>query len=204
MRTPRLKPVGGARPKGDTVPMTIAVQSDVGFFSTLFQSIAADLAMIMDAEVSFGQPRVDRETERRAGADQVHISFRFLVHHDGKDHHGSALVPLADAITLAGHLMMMGPEDLEEARQATDLDRTMKEAMLEVGNFIAGAIDAVIRTWYPAGATCRSVGCQGVRADVRPAFPYEEGDPIVVGATEAKVASNPPYTIIVQLPPPPG
>jgi hypothetical protein len=184
--------------------MPTQVKSDVEFFSTLFHSIAADLAMIMDAEVSFGKPEVAREWTRPAGKGRVHVSFRFLVHSAGVEHHGSVLVPLPDAITLAGHLMMMGPDDLAVARQATDLDRPMKEAMLEVGNFIAGAIDAVIRTWYPPGASCRSAGCQGVRADVRPAFPYEEGAELVVGRAEAQVAKNEPYWILLQLPAPPG
>jgi hypothetical protein len=184
--------------------MPTQVANDVEFFARLFQSISADLAMIMDAEVRFAKPEVSRETARVAGSGQVHVSFRFLVHHDGEDRHGSVLVPLPDAITLAGHLMMMDAEDLKEARLLTELDRPMKEAMLEVGNFIAGAVDAVIRTWYPHDATCRSVGCQGVRADVRPAFPYAEGDELAVGHTQAEVAGNPAYTLSVQVPPPPG
>jgi hypothetical protein len=184
--------------------MPTQLVNDVEFFARLFQSISADLAMIMDAEVRFAKPEVSREEARVAGLGRVHVSFRFLVHHDGLERHGSVLVPLPDAITLAGHLMMMDSDDLQQARQLTELDRPMKEAMLEVGNFIAGAVDAVIRTWYPNGATCRSVGCQGVRADVRPAFPYREGDELAVGRTQAEVAGNPPYTLIVQLPPPPA
>lgn len=182
--------------------MQTQVVNDAEFFARLFQSISADFAMIMDAEVRFAKPEVSRQEARVAGRGAVHVSFRFLVHHDGLERHGCVLVPLPDAITLAGHLMMMDPDDLKQARKLTDLDRPLKEAMLEVGNFIAGAADAVIRTWYPSDATCRSVGCQGVRADVRPAFPYEEGDELAIGRTQAEVAGNPPYTLIVQVPPP--
>ena len=177
-------------------------QDDRAFLKTLFQSISADLAMIMDTEVSLADPEVTRATERAAGLGQVHISFRFSIHQGGEDHQGCVLVPLPDAITLAGHLMMLEPEELGQARERTDLDRPLKEALIEVGNFIAGAIDAVIRTWYPSDAACRSNGCQGVRADVRPALEYEEGAELVIARSQAQVGGFDPYSLILQIPPP--
>ena len=176
--------------------------TDLEFFTSLFESIAADLGMIMDTEVEIREPRVGRRTERVVGAETIHISFRFFVHCEGVDRQGCVLVPLADAVTLASFLMMLDPEEIVEGRKAAELDRPLKEAMLEVGNFIAGAIDAVIRTWYPGEATCRSHGCQGVRADVRPALEYEEGSELVVGWAEARISPYESFEMSVQLPPP--
>ncbi|MCI0548992.1 MAG: hypothetical protein L0027_17140 [Candidatus Rokubacteria bacterium] len=184
------------------MPTDIAT-NDLAFFTSLFRSVAADLAMILDTEVSMEIKGAERHKKRASGVGKVHISFRFLIHHEGEDHHGSVLVPLPDAIGLAGFLMMHEAAEVEQDRKREDLDRPLKEAMLEVGNFIAGAIDAVIRTWYPPESSCRSTGCQGVRADVRPAFPYREGRELVIGRARTRVAKYPEFEAIVQLPPPP-
>jgi hypothetical protein len=186
------------------MPTETSTTPDQTFIASLFKSVAADLAMILDTEVMMEAKAVERQAARVAGAGAVHISFRFLVHHEGEEHHGSVLVPLPDAIGLAGHLMMHEPTEVEAERARQDLDRPLKEALLEVGNFIAGAIDAVIRTWYPPESSCRSTGCQGVRADVRPAFAYREGGELVVGRARARVAKYPEFEAIVQLPPPPS
>ncbi len=175
---------------------------DLGFFETLFESVAVDLAMIMDTELAIDGVSVERRPERAAGEDQIHISFKFQVQ-DGTDvHHGCALVPLPDAISLACYLMMTPEEEIAEMRSMETLDPSLKDAMIEISNFVAGATDAVVRTWYSAEATCRSSGCQGVRADVRPAFPYEEGAQLAVGRAQAKIASFPPFEMITMLPVP--
>ena len=139
---------------------------------------------------------------RAAAAENVHISFRVQIQDQGEPAHGCALVPLPDAISLACYLMMTPKEEIAEMRAMDMLDPPLKDALIEVSNFIAGATDAVIRTWYSAEATCRSAGCQGVRAGVRPAFPYEEGAELVVGRAQAKIASFAPFEIITMLPTP--
>jgi hypothetical protein len=186
------------------MPTDTSTDTDQIFVASLFKSVAADLAMILDTEVTMEATAAERHSQRAAGAAGVHISFRFLVHHEGEDHHGSVLVPLPDAIGLAGHLMMHDTTAVETERARVDLDRPLKEALLEVGNFIAGAIDAVIRTWYPPESSCRSTGCQGVRAGIRPAFDYREGRELVVGRARTRVAKYPEFEAIVQLPPPPA
>ncbi|MEM7305203.1 MAG: hypothetical protein AAF682_00965 [Planctomycetota bacterium] len=182
--------------------MPADIAPDTEFFEAMFQSIAADLAMIMDTSIAVDGLACERANKRAAGEGQVHISFKFLVHHEGVERQGSVLVPLPDAIALASYLMMMAPEEIEEQRQNPDLDRPLKEAMLEVGNFVSGAIDAVIRTWYPSDASCRSLGCQGVRADVRPAFDYGEGDELAVASAAISVEDFEPFRMVVQMPPP--
>ena len=46
-----------------------------------------------------------------------------------------------------------------------------------------------------------SEGCQGVRADVRPAFPYEEGSELIVARVGACFDPFPPFELILMLPP---
>ena len=184
--------------------MATDTSADLEFFVAAFRSIADDLSMIMDTQIEVGEPSTERVQARVAGEGQVHISYRFLVHDEGRDYHGCVLAPLPDSIGLASYLMMMQPDEVAQRRKLTELDRSLKESIVEVGNFIAGAIDAVIRSWYPSEASCRSLGCQGVRAGVRPAFPYREGAELAVGRATVSVAGYEPFEMIVQLPPPPA
>ena len=109
-------------------------------------------------------------------------------------------MPLADAVSVAAYLMMAPDEEVAEHRGTEDLDRSMKDAVLEVGNFVAGAADAVLHNWYPEGYSVRSAGCQGVRADVRPAFPYEEGTELIVGKCTSKVHDYDSFDLLLLLP----
>ena len=45
-----------------------------------------------------------------------------------------------------------------------------------------------------------SKGCQGVRADVRPAFPYEEGAELLVVRAKTKVHDFPSFELIGMFP----
>jgi hypothetical protein len=184
------------------MPCVITPQ-DTAFLGQLFQAVSSDLSMVLDTEVKLEGVSSERLAERAAGKEKVHISFRFLIHSEGTDHHGCFLVPLPDAIGLAAALMMREPQESEAERKRTELDRPTKEALIEVGNFVAGAVDAVIRTWYSPEATCRSAGCQGVRADVRPAFPYREGDELLVGRAKGRVGPYPEFEALVLIPVPP-
>ena len=179
-------------------------QEDERFYEALFQSVSSDLGMIIDQELAIEDVRVTRETARPAGMGGVHISFRVELTLGEATYHGCVLAPLPDAITLASFLMMVPEEEIEERRGLDDLDASLKDAMLEVGNFVAGAVDAVVRDWFDEGTTSRAAGCQGVRADVRPAFTYEEGDVLVVGRAKAELPGYEPFELIAMLPAPPA
>ena len=45
-----------------------------------------------------------------------------------------------------------------------------------------------------------SAGCQGVRPDIRPAFPYVEGQPLLVGVAESSLAGFEPFEMLLVLP----
>jgi len=180
-----------------------ATTSDSETIEAIFERIAADLGMIIDKEIRISSVSAGRETKRPAGQEAIHISFKLGVRYDGEAKQGCLLIPLPDAITIASYLMMIPDESVEVHRAATELDRSMKDAILEVGNFIGGAADAVLRG-ISARASVRAEGCQGVRPDIRPALAYQEGSELVVGRAQAQVAGYPPFEALLLLPPPPA
>jgi len=177
-----------------------ATISDVELIEGIFTRIGSDLEAILDHELIFEDIQTERASSRVAGEEQVHISFKLGVQRGDGWLHGSLLVPLPDAISMACFLMM-APDDVVEANRGLEApDEAMKDAMLEVGNFVAGAADSVLRTFFPEGHGVRAEGCQGVRADVRPAFPYQEGDELIVGRAFACLHTFPAFEMILMLP----
>ena len=65
-----------------------------------------------------------------------------------------------------------------------------------------GATDAVVGMCYPEGLSVRTAGCQGVRAGVRPALAYAEGDELIVGRAKVRIHSFPWFEAILILPTP--
>ena len=177
-----------------------ATSADQELVQSIFDRIGADLGMIIDRSVHVNECQAERVDARVAGEGSIHISFRLGVRIDSINKQGCVLMPLAEAISVAGYLMMMSEEDVAEYRGRDSLDTSMKEAMLEVGNFIAGACDAVLRRSLPDGSSIRSEGCQGVRADVRPALEYDEGEELVVGRARAAIDEFPEFEMILMLP----
>lgn len=166
----------------------------------ILHRIGADISMITDRELAIESNEVQRASERPAGAGGVHISFRFGIHDGEGVSHGCLLMPLPEAIALAGYLMMQPDAEVAEKRELEAPDEPLKEAILEVGNFIAGATDAALRESIGGGHKVRPEGCQGVRADVRPALVYEEGTPLVVGHAKATLEGHEEYDMILVLP----
>jgi hypothetical protein len=162
--------------------------------------MATDLSMIIDREFVVEDVRVERRTQRPAGAGGVHISFKLGIDVGGESRQGCLLVPLPEAVALAGFMMMLPNEAVSTERHRTELDGPFKEALLEVGKFLAGACDSVLRPALSVGSTTRSDGCQGVRASVRPALSYAEGDALLVARARARVHDFEPFELILMLP----
>ncbi len=177
-----------------------ATSEDQQLVQAIFDRIGADLGMIIDRSVDVADCQAERVDCRVAGEGSIHISFRLGVRIDSINKQGCVLLPLAEAISVAGYLMMMSEDDVVQYRGRDTLDRSMKEAMLEVGNFIAGACDAVLRRSLPDGVSICSEGCQGVRADVRPALEYDEGEELTVGRARAAIDAFPEFDMILMLP----
>jgi len=165
----------------------------------VFQRVAGDLSMIADRELEILEVSMDILDHRAAGADSIHISFRLTFEMDSGTYHGCLLVPLAEAVTLAGSLMMLGDDMIEANRASDSIDDSIKDAVLEVGNFVGGATDAAFRA-LDLTARINFNGCQGVRADVRPALTYTEGQEMITGRAKVAVAGFGEAEILLLLP----
>lgn len=165
------------------------------------EHVAADLSMIIDREFEIQSLGVSRSTKRVAGESVIHLSFRIDFELQKETLGGCLLMPLPDAIAIAGYLMVMGDEEVAAEREQTNLDRSMKDAMLEVGNFVGGASDAVVRHWNGGSKmSARSGGCQGVAAGALPNFMHSAGSELIVARIRASLASFDPFEMILMLP----
>ena len=177
--------------------------ADRDLVESLFERISADLGMIIDHPLTFEGVEAERLDHRPAGEGEVHVSFRVELTLQGQTGQGSFLLPARHAITAGGYLMMATDEEVERWRERDEIDASMKEAILEVSNFVAGSIESVLRRVAPGEVSVRSGGCQGVRADVRPAFQYEEGTELLVGRAQGSLEGYEPCTAMLMLPVPP-
>ena len=167
----------------------------------VFERVAGDLSMIADRELEIVEVQKEVLEQRASGNGQIHISFRLSIEVQDSAHHGCLLVPLPDAVTLAGSLMMLGDDMIADGRTRSDLDPASKDAILEVGNFIGGASDAAFRAMdLPARVSFE--GCQGVRADVRPALIYDEGQELLTGHAKVNLAGFGETQFILMMPRP--
>jgi hypothetical protein len=162
--------------------------------------IADDLSTIVDRTLALSNVTVEKIDARVAGKGVVHIAFKLRFERAVDALYGALLVPLPDALALAGCLTMMPDDQVALQRKATKLDAGMKDAIVELGNFVAGAVDAVMRESRANIARARSAGCQGVRADVRPAFPYTEGQELVLVRATARLHEFEPFELLLMLP----
>ncbi|MEZ5979906.1 MAG: hypothetical protein R3F34_17075 [Planctomycetota bacterium] len=177
-----------------------ATESETKTVQAVVHRVADDLAMIIDRPVTLRDVQVSRVSSRAAGSGRVHISFKLQLQRDGEERQGSLLIPLPDAIALSGYLMMMPDDAVLEHRGDDTLDRATKDAILEVGNFVGGAVDAALREQFDGAVRAKSIGCQGVRADVRPAFVYAEGEELLLARATARVHEFDAFELILMLP----
>ena len=165
----------------------------------MLEQVAADLTQATDREIRVWDVRSFPTAERLAGHGEVHVSFQLAVQHGGTVRHGALLVPLPEAITLGLSLCLVEEREIEEARAWTRLDRTTKEAIVETGRFVAGAVDTILASHVP-GASVVLAGCQGVRPDVRPAFPHAPEEPLTAIVSRARIGRYPSFELVCMLP----
>jgi hypothetical protein len=162
--------------------------------------MATDLSLLLERELELGEPVLESVTRRPAGKDRVHIAFKLAIESGAEGEQGCLLVPLPEAVALAGYLMMKEDDEVRSERARASLDGPTKEALLELAKVLASACHAVLGRVLPAST--RSGGCQGVRANVRPALAYREGDRLLVARVQARLAEFEPFELILVLPDP--
>jgi hypothetical protein len=144
--------------------------------SGLVHRIATDLSMIIERDVRVLSCDVRRAGERAAGAGVVHIALKQAYRHGERAAHGCLLVPLPDALTLAGFFLMLPDDVVAAQRSLATVDAATKDALLEVASFVAGSLGSSLAGEGPAGIEVRSASCQGLRPDAVPALAHEPGN----------------------------
>lgn len=175
---------------------------DATLVSVILERIARDLGTVLGQELSFAPPTATRAIARPAGEGLVHISFKLGLVKDGElSGHGTLLVPLPEAITMACLLLMMPEDSVAARREETLLDLALKDALLEISSMIAGAVNTALAELGASGWSVRTEGCQGVRAGVRPAIQYQEGRELVIGRATTCFEPYPTFEVLLILPP---
>ena len=155
-----------------------------GIAEVALAQVARDIALLSGKEMRLDDVATD-VGPRRPGSEGVQISFRIAFDADGDKRQGCLMVPFADAVALAGYLMLKPGAEIAEMRERVELDDALKDAVLEIANLIGGAVDNALRWFLPSGAAITTDGCQGVRAGARPFLPRngEDADYVVAEAT---------------------
>ncbi len=174
---------------------------DAVLIGGILKHVSGDLGLLLGRELCLEAPRIERAHTRAAGADQVHISFRLgFVAEDGNKKAGALLVPLPDAMTMACLLMMIPEDKLATRRLEPAPDSTLKDGMIEIGNLVGGAIKSALVEVGLSNWSANSEGCQGLRADTRPAFPYEEGRELIVARVRGRIEPFPAFELVLMIP----
>ena len=182
-------------------PSTTTLPTDAALVSGVLGRMARDLGTVMGHDVRLGSPLVTRARARPAGAGGVHISFKLCFSAAaGEEKHGALLVALREALTMGCYHLMLPDERVAALREEPAPDAALKDALLELGSMLGGAAGTALAELGLAGWSVRSSGCQGVRAGVRPAFPYAEGSELVVARLPAELEPFPPFELILLLP----
>jgi hypothetical protein len=177
-----------------------ARSTDLALAATLLKRVSTDLGMVIDRTIALGEPSVERAHQKPPARGGIHISFRLAFASGARSLHGCLLVPLADAISVASYMMMVADDGVSARRNDAALDKTTKDAILEVGNFIGGAADAALRDTEFRHYSARADGCQGVKDGDLPVFRFVPGSELVVARAKLQVHQFPASELLLMLP----
>lgn len=166
----------------------------------VLRRVLCDLAMITDRDIALESLEVDVASGPVGAAEGVQIAFKLALRNGGKVRRGCLLVPLPDAISLACYLMMVSDEGVRARRVLTGLDGSLKDSLLEVGNFIAGAAEGALRDACAEESEVRTEGCQGLRPGAAPALAHAPGLLLTIGRGRAVLRGFPAFDLVLQLP----
>jgi hypothetical protein len=153
------------------------------------ERITHDVGLVVDRHIDLDAHETRVMQERPAGQGQVHLSFRLSVDIEGVVQQGSLLMPLEHANGLAASLMMMAEPQVDEVRSSETPDRATKDAMVELGCFVAGAITDQLTETLTQPVLVVPAGCQGVRPGVRPALKYTDGNDLWVAQANCSIGT---------------
>jgi len=177
-----------------------AAPSDLQRVELAFRRLAEDLSLLFDCSVGLVEVEAQLSARKARGEGTIHISFKLGFQSRGLRRHGSLLVPLGEAITLASHFFALPAGELALRRSVTELDRSTKDGMLEVGHFIASAVAVGLRTASARAPAVVSEGCQGVPLGRAPSFPHERGAELLIGRARMEIVPFGPFDAWLMMP----
>lgn len=179
-----------------------AIAEDSAWTERSLQRISEDLEMMLDRELSIESVETAREDAIPACGDVVHIAFQFGVLQEAGNQRarGAVLMPLAEAQTMAGYLMMTPESQVAAMRKADAPDFATKDSLMEISALMASALEGTMRETHAGAWSVRTLGCQGVAAGTAPALRAKENAEFVVARAKAKVASFDAFELLLILP----
>src|SRR6187399_2859727 len=120
---------------------SVIPEIDEKWVTDTLKRVAEDLALIIDHPFFVHGIALERAERRPAADGGVHISFKLALQRGQTIVHGAVLIPLAQALLLAAWLHMMPDEEARRRASETHIDQSMKDGLLEIGNFVAGAAE---------------------------------------------------------------
>jgi len=175
-------------------------ESETALIKSVLDQLGEDLSALVGHGVTFASVEGVRQSERPAGTGSIHISFRLAFDGDAGTQYGFLLIPLADAISLAGFMLEIPEAEILSMRSLTTLKNGLKDAIVEIGKMIGDSASNALQTLEVEGVKVRFTGCQGVRDGIRPALIYTEETPLIVGSATASLQPFPDFKTTLVLP----
>ena len=166
----------------------------------LIDEAAGSLSLLSEFELGEPVANDTLENDRPGADDSVRISFRVGFKTGRGVRVGFFQIPLDAALVLSGSLLMLPTDEIKVACTKDAPDDGDKEAIMEVGNLIGGAIDAVLRKRFDDEANAIFAGCQGVAAGHAAWVPHYEGEPLATRRHEVSFRSFEPFELLLAIP----
>jgi len=143
----------------------------------------------------------DEIVQDRPGEDEtIRIAIRFGFKTPQGARVGFMQFPLSDALVLGGSLLMMPTEMIRAGMESQEPDEGQKEAIMEVGNLLSGAFDALLGKRLPDQTLVQFLGCQGVSPGNAPWVPGYTGESIAVRRQSVAFGDFEPFDLLIAIP----
>ncbi|QDV05046.1 hypothetical protein Poly30_05410 [Planctomycetes bacterium Poly30] len=165
----------------------------------LVDEAAGSLALLSDFHLADAADEDVIEHDRPTWKD-VQIVFRLGFSIKGRVRMGLMTMPLAEALTMSGSLLMLPRDEVAQNRQKAAPDEGDKEAIMEAGNLIAGAFDAVLSKRIHGTVEVKFFGCQGLAPGDMPWISAFEAEPLGIRRHTASFSNFDSFEVVLVIP----
>ena len=183
-----------------TLPRFFGKADTTELLDLLVDEAAGSLSLLSDFELGDVLTPDTVEHDLPGADDSTRIAFRMGFRTSRGVRAGFFQLPLRDALVLAGSLLMQPTSQLQAARGKIAPDEGDKEAIMEVGNLIGGAFDAVLGKRFEDEAHAIFAGCQGVAAGDPAWIPNYDGEPLAIRRQSVAFRSFEPFELLLAIP----